>query len=115
LPVRPSPAWILVADEQHAARPAQRLGLLEEPGRRDDDAGLALDGLDEERGRVRRDGGLERGGVAVGDDDEPRRERAEAVAVLLVGGEADDRRGAPVEVVGAHDDLRLVPRMPLTV
>ena len=46
-------------------------------------------------------------GVAEGNDLEAGGERAEAVAVLLVGGEADDGDGAAVEVVGADDDLGL--------
>ena len=47
-------------------------------------------------------------GVAERHRDEAGRERAEAVARVGVGGEADDRRRAAVEVVVAHDDLRAV-------
>ena len=48
--------------------------------------------------------------VAERDDLEARGEGAEAVAVLLLGGEADDGDGAAVEVVGADDDLGLAVR-----
>ena len=41
---------------------------------------------------------------------EARRERTEAVAILLVGREADDGDGAAVEIVGADDDLGLAVR-----
>ena len=41
---------------------------------------------------------------------ESRCERTEAVAILLVGREADDRDGASVEVVGANDDFRFAFR-----
>ena len=74
----------------------------------DEDAGFALDGFDEEGGGVGRDGCAEGRGVAEGDDLEAGEEGAEAVAVLFVGGEADDGDGAAVEVVGADDDLGLV-------
>ena len=41
---------------------------------------------------------------------ETRRERAEVLAVLLVGREPDDRRRAPVKIVAADDDLGAVLR-----
>src|SRR6185437_11725104 len=72
---------------------------------RDEDAGLALDGLDEEGAGLRRDGAAQRVGVTEGDDLEARGERPETLAVLLFGGEADDGDGAAVEVVGDDDDL----------
>jgi hypothetical protein len=74
----------------------------------DEDSGFALDGLDEEGGGVGGDGCAEGGGVTEGDDLEAGEEGAEAFAVLLVGGEADDGDGAAVEVVGADDDLGLI-------
>ncbi len=79
----------------------------EETRGRNDDAGLALNRLDQEGAGVGRDGCAQRVGVAEGDDLEAGSERAEAVAVLLVGREADDGDGAAVEVVGADDDLGL--------
>ncbi len=74
----------------------------------DEDAGFALDGLDEEGGGVGGDGGAEGFGVAVGDVFEAGGEGAEAGAVLLLGREADDGGGAAVEVVGGDDDLGLI-------
>ncbi len=74
----------------------------------DEDAGFALDGLDEEGRGVGRDGGAEGGGIAEGDDFEAGEEGTEAFAILLVGREADDGDGAAVEVVGADDDLGLI-------
>ena len=44
-------------------------------------------------------------GIAEGNDLESGRERPEAVAILLVGGEADDGHRASVKVVGADDDF----------
>ena len=41
---------------------------------------------------------------------EARRERAEILAVLLLGREPDDRRRAPVKIVAADDDLGAVLR-----
>ena len=100
----------LVGDEQDAVLLADGGGVFEEAVGRHEDAGLALDGLDEEGGGVGRDGGAQGGGIAEGDDLEAGREGAEAVAVLRVGGEADDGDGAAVEVVGADDDLGLIFR-----
>jgi hypothetical protein len=98
----------LVADQQHVVLLAEGRGLLEEALGRNDDAGLALNGLDDEGAGVRRDGRFESLGVAEGDDLEARGEGAEAVLVLVLGREAHDGRGAAVEVVGADDDLGLV-------
>ena len=47
-------------------------------------------------------------GVAVRQHLEAGGERPEAVAVLLLGGEADDGRGPAVEVAVEDDDLGLV-------
>ena len=54
----------LVGDEQHVALAADPRARGEIAGRRHDDAALALDRLDEERGGVRRDRALERRRVA---------------------------------------------------
>ena len=48
--------------------------------------------------------------VAEVDEREPRRERAEVLAVLRFRREADDRRRAAVKVVAADDDLRAIVR-----
>src|SRR6202008_2934622 len=74
---------------------------------RDDDAGLALDGLEEEPDGVRPDGGLEGGGVAVLHLLEPRRGGPEAAVGVGIGREPDDGGGAPVEVVLADQYLSL--------
>src|SRR5216683_2799863 len=98
----------LVGHEEDAVLLADGCGLCEEAVGRDEDAGLSLDGLDEEGAGVGCDGLAEGLGVAEGDDLEAGQEGAEAFAVLVVGGEADDGDGAAVEVVGADDDLGLV-------
>ena len=48
--------------------------------------------------------------IAEGNDLESGRERPEAVAVLLVGREADDGHGAAVKIVGADDDFGFAVR-----
>ena len=75
-------------------------------GRRDADARLALDRLEQHGDGVVGDRGAQGVEVAVRDGDEAGRERAVVVAGLRVVGEADDRRGAAVEVAAGHDDLR---------
>ena len=90
--------------------PAELSSLAEKPGGRNDDAGLALDRLDEECAGVGIDGVAQGLDVAVGDDPEPRCEGAEAIAIMLVGREANDGDGAAVEVAGADNDLGLVLR-----
>jgi hypothetical protein len=72
----------LVADQQDAARACRSRARAPGSRRADDDPGLALDRLDQERRGVRRDRRLERRGVAERNADEAGRERAEAVAVL---------------------------------
>ena len=74
-------------------------------GRRDDDARLALDGLEQDGDRVVGDGRLEGGRIPVGHGHETGRERREAVARLRVVREAHDRRRAAVEVAAHNDDL----------
>ena len=76
-------------------------------GGRHDDAGFALDGLDEKGASVGGDGAAEGFGVAVGDLLEAGGEWAEAVAVLLFRREADDGDGATVKIVGGDEDLGL--------
>src|SRR5690606_419172 len=78
--------------------------------RRDDDAGLRLYWFDHERDGARPARARERIGIAEIDQLEARRERAEVFAVLRLAREADDGRRAPMEVVSANDDLRLVVR-----
>ena len=95
-----------VADHQDVVARADLAHRLEVARRRHDDAGLTLDGLDEERGGVRRDRGVERSRVAKGHAAEAGRERAEAVAVLRFAGEADDRGGAAGEVAFGDEDVR---------
>src|SRR5205823_5881623 len=73
--------------------------------RRDDDTALALDGLEEHADRVLVDRRGERFRVAERHAPESRREGTESLAVLILGAEPDDGRGAAVEVVPAHDDL----------
>ncbi|CRE19531.1 Uncharacterised protein [Bordetella pertussis] len=106
----PQPGLDLVEDEHDIAFAAQLAHLAEIARRRQDDASLALDGFDQEGHRARRDGSLQRGEVAERHHREARRERPVAAARIRVGGKADDAQRAAVEVVGAHDDLRLPGR-----
>jgi hypothetical protein len=74
---------------------------------RNHDPGLALDRFDEHRHRAvghRRGDGV---GIAERQQSIAAGERAEALAILLARGEADDRRRAAVEVVVENQDLRL--------
>ena len=115
-PAGPAEAGLdLVGREQHVVGGAELADPAQVAVRRDHDAALALDGLDEHGDRVRRDGGFERREVAVGHLDEPGRERAEPAAGLRVVGEADDRGRPAVEVAGRDDDLGLVGRDALDV
>ena len=100
----------LVEHKENVVLAADGGDLAEVAGGRNDDAGLALDGLDEEGAGVGRDGGAQRLGVAEGYGAEAGRKRAKAVAILRVGREPYDGDGAAVEVVGGDDDLGLVLR-----
>ena len=88
----------LVEDQQHAVRVADAAQPGEEARGRHDDAGLALDRLDQHRRRVRRDRALDGGEIAERHRAEAGRERSEAVAVIGLGGERDDGGGAAVEI-----------------
>src|ERR1019366_523313 len=77
---------------------------------RNDDSGLALNGLRQKSACVGSDGFAEGARIAEGNDFESRSERAKAIAILLVGGEADDGDGASVEIIGADNNLGLVLR-----
>ena len=107
-PVRPRPGLHLVEDQQHVVLVAE----LAQPGQiavgRHDDAGLALDRLDQHGRGVGRDRALDRGEVAERHRLEARRERAEAVAIVGLGRERRHRGGAAVEVAVSDDDLGLV-------
>jgi len=103
----PEPGLDLV---DHQQRPVPR-GDLAQPrqvvGRRDDDAALALDRLDQHG-----DGALahrlgDRVGVAVGQHAESPGEWTEARAVLIFRRESDDGGRAAVEIVGEDEDLAL--------
>ena len=108
LPVRPRPDWISSATNSTLCAGAELADAAQVAVGRDDHAALALDRLDQHGDGVLVDGRLEGRQVAVRDDDEAGRERAEAVARVRVVGEADDGGGAAVEVAGGDDDLGLV-------
>ena len=95
----------LVADQQHAALAADPRALREITPRRHDDASLALDGLDQEGGGVRRDCRFQRAHVAERNRSETGSERAETVAELRLRGEADDGDRAAVKIAVADDDF----------
>jgi hypothetical protein len=76
--------------------------------RRNDDAGLTLNGFRQESGGVGRYGRFQGIGIAEGDHLEPRGKGAESGACRGIGGKADNGDGAAVKIVGADDDFRLV-------
>src|SRR5580704_19796016 len=80
----------LVGHEEDVVFAADGRGFGEEAVGRDEDAGFALNGFDEKGSGVWRNGCAEGSGVAEGNDLEAGEEGSKAVAVLLVGGEADD-------------------------
>ena len=88
---------------------------LEVAVRRDDDAGLALHRFDEYGHGVRGDRRLESLRVTVGNGVEAGCEGSEAAPGDRVVGEADDGRGATVEVTAHHHDAGLVLGHPLDV
>ncbi len=109
-PVRPRPVCTSSAMNSTLRSRHSRAHRREIAVGRHDDAALALDRLDEERGGVRRDRALERGELAVRHQAQPGRERSEALAILRLGGQAGDGDGAPVEVAFARDDLGAIVR-----
>jgi hypothetical protein len=100
----------LVEHEQHVVLAAERARRGKVARRRNDDARLGLNRLDEKRDRVLGQRRAQRVKIAEVDELEARRERAEVLAVLRFGREADDRRRTAVKVVAAHDDLGTVVR-----
>ena len=109
-PVRPRPDCTSSRISSTLVRVAERAQAGEIALGRHDDAGLALDRLDQDRGGVRRDRALHRGEIAERHRAEARRERAEAVAIVGLGREADDGGGAAVEIALGDDDLGAVGR-----
>ena len=98
----------LVGHKQDVVPARQSRHRFEVAVRRHNDAGFTLDRLEQDGAGIRVDRGFDSAGVAVGDDDEARRERAEVVAIKRLGRERDDRDRATLEVSGNDDDLRLV-------
>src|SRR5262249_47975501 len=90
---------VRVADAAQAAEPARR---------RNDDAGLALDRLDQHRPRSWRDRALDRGGTAERNRAGARRERAETLPIVGPRRSRGGRRGAAVEIAGGDDDFGAV-------
>ena len=76
--------------------------------RRHDNAGLALDRLDEHRGCVFADRRLDCRCIAEGNGGEARRERAEAAPIGSLARKADDGRRPAVEIIFSHDDFGFV-------
>ena len=120
-PTRASEARLyFVGHQQYAISTADLGCFLEKAFWRNHDAGFALDWFNQERAGVQRNGCAECLSVAEWDHLETGRERAEAIAILFVAREADDRDCAPVKIVGADDDfsfaigdaLDLVPPLP---
>ena len=107
LPVRPRPDWISSVISSTLVLATDRGCLLQKAFGRNDDPGLALNRFHQKGAGVGRNRLAQRVGIAERNDLESGRERPEAIAVLLVGGEADDGHRAAVEVVGADDDFGL--------
>lgn len=99
-----------VADQQNVVLGAEPAGFFEVAFGRDDDAGLALDGLDEEAAHELAElfeNVAELDLVAELDDLEAGENRAEHLAVLDLIGDGNGGHAAPVEVARARDDDRL--------
>ena len=99
-----------VGHQQHAILAADFRRFAEKSLGRKYDSGLALNRLDQKGASVRGDGFAQGASVAEGNDFEPRSERAKAVAILFVAGEAHDGDGAAMKIVGADNDLGFVLR-----
>ena len=108
------PRLHLVEDQEHAVGIAQRPDAREIALRRNDDAGLALDRLDQHGGGLGRDRARptrrDRRTARRGSPARTGRNRP----VLGFRREADDGRGAAVEVALRDDDLGAIAAMPLT-
>ena len=101
-PVRARPDWISSATISAPASSQIAAHLAQVALGRDDDAALPLHRLEQHGDRGVVDRVAQRVGIAVGDRAEPRCVGAVLVARDLVVGEADDGRGAAVEVA-LHD------------
>ena len=104
-PVRARPDWISSAIISTLRSVHTRAHAGQIVVGRNDDAGFALDRLDQHRDGVVVDRGGQRLGVAERHGAEAGRVGAEAATRGVVVGEADDRRRAAVEVVVRHDDI----------
>ncbi|SKT92264.1 Uncharacterised protein [Mycobacteroides abscessus subsp. abscessus] len=104
-----------VGDEQNIVLGAQCADGGQVVVRRDDDAGLALNGLQQDGDGVAVDRPLQGGGIAEWHDAESGSERSESAARGLIGGEAHDADGSTVEVIVCHHDIGLIHRHALDV
>ncbi len=109
-PVRPRPGLHLVEDQQHVCASQSWRKPGEIAGGRHDDAGLALDRLDQHGRGLGRDRALDGGEIAERHRPEAGRERAEAVAIVGLRWRTDDGGGAAVEIAVGDDDLGAVVR-----
>jgi hypothetical protein len=103
----------LIKNEQYVIRAAKLTHLFEPTRRWNDNPGLTLDRLDQHGDRLGRQRALHCSKITEWDPAKPRRERAEPVAIGRLRREADDGRGAAVEVPVGDDNARLVARHPL--
>jgi hypothetical protein len=104
------PRLHLVDHQQDVVAGAPVTQLREEARRRHDDAGLALDRLDQHRAGIGARGGAHARHAAEVEVAKARRERTEAGPVLRLARESDDGRRAAVEVLPRHQDLGLSER-----
>ena len=81
--------------------------LLEVSRRWNENSGFPLNWFHQKCACVRRDCGAKRVDITKRNDLEPRREWTEAVAVLFVGGEANDRDRASMKIVGTNNNFSL--------
>src|SRR6185437_11376516 len=94
-----------VGHEEHPVAAANVRGFAQIAGGRENNASLALDGLDQEGTGVGGDGVSEGARIAIGDDLEAGGKGTKAAAILLVSGETDDSDGAAVKIVGTDNNL----------
>ena len=100
----------LVCHQQHAFPAADRRRVADETLGRDQDAGFALNRLEQESAGVRSNRLLQRFRVAKRNGCEAGREGPESVAIQRLGREPRDGSGAAVKIVFANDDFSLAGR-----
>ena len=104
------PGLHFVQDQQHVLPRAPVAQLGKKTGRRQHNAGLALNRLDQHGAAVGRGGGAHAGHVAKIKKLEARGKRAKTGAVIGLAGGADDGGGAAMKIAARHQNIGLPVR-----